>query len=204
MTGKIFLTALGFYNPKVKEKFETLVGEKKDKNVAIITTAATDKENNKYAKIDKDTFSAMGFNSVDFVDLETEPKKDLSKYDVMHVLGGNSFKLLKFAKEAEFNKSIDQLLSRGGIYIGLSAGSVIMSPSIQLAQEFEPERNTEIGLTDFSGLNITPYTIFPHYTEDLEERIKAFEQKHGVKIYRLRNEDAIIHDAIPTSLELVA
>lgn len=191
MAGNVILTAQGFHSEQVKNKFAELTDDKSNKTVAFIVTAAKDKENNKFNIRDKDTLLEMGFKSVDFIDLETDPTTALSSYDVIYVCGGNTFRLLKFAKEADLKSTINALLSRGGTYLGISSGSLILGPSVILATEVTPDDN-EVGLTDLTGLEIVPYTIYPHYSPEVEEDLVTFEKKHGVKVQRLTNEQAII------------
>lgn len=202
MVGKIILTAQGFFNEKVKDKFLELVGDPNGKRIAMIVTASRDKENNKFNVRDKDTLGSLGFK-VDFVDLETEPNKDLSGYDVFFVCGGNTFKLLKYAKEANLKKSIEELLERGGVYFGISCGSLIVGPSVNLAAEVTPDTN-DVALDDFSGLNLIPLIIYPHYVPEVESDIVKFENKYNVKVQRLTNEEALVLSADTMTPEKVS
>jgi len=190
MNGAMFLTASGFSNPKIMERLVSEAGSIEDKKVAIITTAAEDKEKNKYTVQAKNQFLDAGFKMVDFIDLEGE-EKDLDNYSIIYVTGGNTFKLLKFAKERDFGKTVDQLLSRGGIYIGVSAGSIIMCPTIDLANEVEPDPN-DVGLKDLSAFKFVDFDIFPHYEDNIEDELVQYEQKHKNEVKRLRNGEAII------------
>lgn len=203
MGGKLILTAQGFYSEAVKNKFSELTGEKTNKKVAFIVTAAKDKENNKFNIRDKDTLISMGFKAVDFIDLETHPNRDLDGYDVIYVCGGNSFKLLKFAKESRLNESIIKLIKRGGVYFGISSGSLILGPSIILANEVTPDENL-VDLKDLSGLEIVPFTIYPHYSEEVEKDLATFEERHGIIVHRLTNNQALICDSEISSPELIA
>lgn len=202
MSGKIILTAQGFFSETVKNKFNVLTGDKTNKTIAFIVTAAKDKENNKFNLRDKDILLGMGFKSVDFIDLETTPDVNLSTYDVIYVCGGNSFKLLKFAKEANLKDSISSLLKRDGLYFGISSGSLILGPSIILANEVTPDQN-DVGLIDLSGLEVVPYTIYPHYSAEVEEDLLSFEKRHGVKVQRLTNNQAIISTVGDLELEMI-
>lgn len=189
--GFIFLTSTGLSSELVTKKFKSLFSDYKNHAVAIITTAAEEKENNKYAQLAKKQFSEMGFLRIDFIDLETEPDKDFAEYDIIYVCGGNTFKLLKFAREANFKASIESLLKRNGIYIGVSAGSIIVGPSIEIAEEVSPDKN-EVDLADFTGFGITNLIILPHYSPEIEEETKAYEAKHGVIVERLSNSQAVL------------
>lgn len=190
-SGIIFLTSTGLSSKNVYDKFKEIVDSKGFKKAVIITTASSDKENNQYSQLALSQLKSIGFNVVDFYDFENDGLKALSEYDVIYVCGGNTFKLMKFAKDMNFDKEIELLLKRGGAYIGVSAGSLIVGPSIQIANEIHPDVN-EIGLTDFKGFNIIDLIIFPHYSSEFEEEIRLFEIKNDIKVERLTNSQAIL------------
>jgi len=189
--GFLLLTSTGLTSPNIYEKFRGLVSDPQKQSVAIITTAAEGKENNKYSQLAKKQFESLGFVSVDFIDLEMQPEKDLSPYEIIYVCGGNTFKLLKFAREANFKLSTEKLLERNGIYIGVSAGSIIVGPSIEITGEVAADKN-EIGLEDLTGFGITNLIVLPHYSLEVEEETKDFEEKHGVTVERLSNSQAVL------------
>ncbi|MBI4120452.1 MAG: Type 1 glutamine amidotransferase-like domain-containing protein, partial [Parcubacteria group bacterium] len=169
-SGIIFLTSTGISSKNVYDRFKKIIDSKSSKRAVIITTASSGKENNQYSQSALSQLKSVGFNVIDFYDFENDGLKDLSQYDVVYVCGGNTFKLMKFAREMNFDKEIESLLKRDGIYIGVSAGSLIVGPSIQIANEVDPDVN-EIGLTDFNGFNITDLIFFPLYSYECEEVI---------------------------------
>lgn len=189
--GTLLLTSTGLSSPNVLNKFLEIIDGTKNKQVAIVTTAAEGKETNKYSQLANKQFVGLGFSSVDFVDLETDPAKDLSLYDIVYVCGGNTFKLLKFARAANFKNSVESLLKKGGVYIGVSAGSIIIGPSVKIANEVQPDPNT-VGLSDFTGFGIINITVMPHYSPEIEEQVKIFENKHNIIIDRIDNSQAIL------------
>lgn len=189
--GKLLLTSTGLTSENVSLKFKSLISNPENTSVAIVTTAAEGKSENKYSQLAKEQFERFGFVAVDFVDLETEPQKDFSSYGVIYVCGGNTFKLLKFAREANFKTAIENLLERDGVYIGVSAGSIIVGPSIAIAGEVAADSN-DIGLENLTGFGITDLIILPHYSPEIEEEIIAFENKYSVKVERLNNSQAIL------------
>lgn len=200
--GKVILTSQGFSGENVKNKVISILNQLESKKVAIVTTAAKDKENNKFNQLDKQIFLDFGCDTVDFVDLEINPEADFLKYDIIYVCGGNTFKLLKYARLAHFENSITSLMQRGGVYIGVSCGSIIIGPSVLIANTINPDPNI-VGITDFSGLNIIPYIIYPHYSLSDEDKVKKFEAKHGIVINRLADKQAIICDLITTYFEKI-
>jgi dipeptidase E len=199
--GKIFLTSTGFSSNTISQKFTNLCESPSTSAVVIVTTAAEGKEENKYSQLAKKQFESMGFVSVDFIDLETQPESDLSSYAVVYVCGGNTFKLLKFAQESNFKLSIEHLLERNGVYIGVSAGSIIVGPSIQIAGEVAGDEN-EIGLENLTGFGITDLIILPHYSPEIEQEVKFFEEKYNVIVERINNSQAVfIEDEKKTIIE---
>ena len=192
-TGIIFLTSTGFSSPVVYDKFKEITELEGFEKAVIITTASSEKENNQYSQLALSQLKSAGFITADFYDFENDRLKDLSKYDVIYVCGGNTFKLMKFAREMNFDKEIELLLKRGGAYIGVSAGSLIIGSSIKIASEIHPDIN-EVGLTDFKGFNIIDLIIFPHYSYEFEEEIKLFEIKNNITVERLTNSQAILFE----------
>ncbi len=190
-TGKLLLTSTGLTSENIAKRFQSFFPDPGSEAIAIVTTAAEGKEQNAYSQLAKKQLKEMGFTKIDFVDLETDPTTDFSSYGVIYVCGGNTFKLLKFAREANFQSSIDNLLKRNGVYVGVSAGSIIVGPSTNIANEVEPDPN-DIGLKDLSGFNITNLIILPHYSLEIEEETKTFENKYGVIVERLNNSQAVL------------
>lgn len=191
ISGRILLTSTGLSCKTVVDSLESIFTEKAKDPVAIITTAAEDKELNKYSVLAKEQFKDLGFRNIDFVDLELEDGKDLSQYGIIYVCGGNTFKLLKFAKKANLGSSIRELLNRGGTYIGVSAGSIILGPSIEIAGEVNPDQN-EVALEDLAGFGITDLIVLPHYSSELEQDVDRFEKRYSVKVERITNSQAIL------------
>lgn len=190
-TGTIFITSAGLSSKNVYNKFKEIADSKNFKKAVIITTASFDKENNEYSQLALSQLKSIGFNLIDFYDFENDGLKDFSVYDIIYVCGGNTFKLMKFAREMNFDKEIILLLKRSGIYIGVSAGSLIIGPSIKIVGEINPDKN-EVGLTDFEGFNIVDFVVFPHYSSDIEEEIRAFETKNNIHVERINNSQAIL------------
>jgi dipeptidase E len=189
--GTMLLTSIGLSADSVVQKIKELVPDPENRAVAIVTTAAEGKDENKYSRLAKAQFDGLGFSRVVFVDLETERREDFSNYDVIYVCGGNTFKLLKFAREANFKVSVEGLLARGGVYVGVSAGSILVGPSIEIAGTVAGDVNG-VGLNDLTGLGLTDLVILPHYSPEVEDGVAAFEEEHGVKVERISNSQAVL------------
>jgi dipeptidase E len=190
-SGIILLTSTGLSVSSIYDKFKAIADYNKFTKAVIITTAAEDKENNQYSKLALSQIKSAGLTVVDFYDFEKDGYKDLSKYDIIYVCGGNTFKLMKFARTNDFDKEINKLLRRGGFYIGVSAGSIILGPSIKIANEINPDENNGI-INDFSGFNVLDFIVFTHYSNEFESDIKKFEHQNHVAVNRISNYQAIL------------
>jgi len=189
--GTIILTSTGLSAEPVKRASEKFFDSLPNKSVAIVTTAAKGKENNKHSKLAETQFRELGFSTMDFIDIENDPRVDFSKYNVIYVCGGNTFKLLKYAREAHFKDTIVKLLERGGTYIGVSAGAIILAPTIQIAASVDPEPN-EVGITNLEGLGLIDFEIHPHYDPSLDTELAAYQKTTANKVVRISNSQAVI------------
>lgn len=110
---KLLLTSNGFYTDAIKNQFLILIdGEVNEMKVAIITTASPHKENNRYAQKAKEDFREMGFQSIDFIDLEFDNPESLTEKDVIYINCGNPFNLLFHTKQSGADKILRQLVSK--------------------------------------------------------------------------------------------
>jgi dipeptidase E len=56
-----------------------------------------------------------------------------SDFDVVYVCGGNTFDILNSLREKKLDLLIEKVLLNNGVYVGVSAGSIIVGPSIKIA-----------------------------------------------------------------------
>ncbi len=174
-----------------------LSDDPKNLTVAFIKTAA-----DPYGDIpmpwmedDVNKFKSMGF-PVTFYDIKNKNietlRQDLSEFKVIFVAGGNTYYLLDHIKKSGFDIVIKELLTQSVIYIGASAGSSVMGPTLDHLTTIEhPEIVPE--LTDYTALNIVPYLIVPHYkTDKYAERHTNLKEQWGDKLTFLTDNQAIV------------
>src|SRR3989338_6238623 len=122
---------------------------------------------------------------------EQELKSLLTKKDIIYVQGGNTFWLLKHVRSSGFDKIIKELLDQGVIYIGVSAGSYIACPTIEMSL-WKKEQPEVFGLTDFTGMTLVPFLMSVHYKPEYAEILKPhiIKSKYPVKV--LTDQQAIL------------
>lgn len=190
--GIIFLTSTGLTNERIRNEFLQRVGSERNRSVGIITTAASLKSENKYAKLAMEQFKEMEFSSVQFFDFETDPIHLLDSYSILYVCGGNTFYLLYQIKKYHAEESLRAFIQKEDVfYIGVSAGSMILGPTIRLAGLIDPDPN-DIHLTDFTGLQIVDFEIQPHYEPEHEQELLSYEKEHSCRVVRLNDNQALI------------
>ena len=197
------LVSSGFSNPAMLKLVGQLVKQKGYRRASILTTAHPKKETAPYAQVTKEQLEALTL-SVAFVDLERGELPDKAT-DVLYVCGGNTFRLLKALQQTQnaFHAFLETLFAREGLYIGSSAGAVIVSPSIHSAEEIHPDRNT-VGVKEYTSLGYIEKHIIPHYRESLDPEIATFMKRHNLSkddLLCLRDGEGVyVHNGVHTHI----
>lgn len=156
-----------------------------DVNVGFIITASKQEQDISYVKQDIAEMNELGFN-VEEIDIEGKNEFQLIQLlkvkDIIFVAGENTFYLLNAMKKCNFDKVLKKLLKQGIVYIGSSAGSIVIGKTIQTAGWYGDENIVKT--KDLKGLNILPFDIFVHYEPKYAEIIK---QKMPDSRKRLKN-----------------
>lgn len=188
----LLLTSAGM---NVKEEILKLLPRPANQiKLAHITTASKAEDDISYVKKDSQIMADVGFH-VQEIDIEGKNENELRRLlgdkDIIYVQGGNTFYLLKCVRESGFDKVVKELIQKGVIYIGVSAGSCIACPTIEMAYWKHPDRNT-FGLTDLRALNLVPFLLSVHFKPEYAPILKReiSTSKYPVKI--LTDEQAIL------------
>lgn len=89
-----------------------------------------------------------------------DPEKAIRQASCLVVGGGNTFHLLRHMQTLHLVDAVRERVMGGTPYIGWSAGSNLACPTIKTTNDMpivEPH--------SFDGLNLVPFQINPHYTE---------------------------------------
>lgn len=115
---------------------------------------------------------------------------ELKNIDIIWFAGGVPGYLMYWIRRCEIDKNIKNILNRGTIFVGSSAGAMITGQSLEIS-EFGFEDN-EIGAKDIKPLGLVDFDMYPHYDEKDYDQIKS--QYTGKKLYLLKNGEQIIVD----------
>ncbi len=123
-----------------------------------------------------------------------EIKDFINPFDVIFVCGGNTFYLLEKTIESGFDKVLDEVLDEK-IYIGHSAGSVLLGNSVALKSN-PPKTN----LKNFDRLKQVNFTIVPHWGRESarEAKMALFEKMYdlGDNVLLLKDTSYIFTDGL--------
>lgn len=148
-----------------------------------------------YLKRARERFTNSG---VEFEDLDLDGKtegdlrKILDKFDGVFVTGGSTFYLLKSIRESGFDKVLKELLPKGFIYIGASAGSYVTCPTIEMAFWKHQDKYYHYELEDFTGMNLVPFLISVHYEQKYELILKEKIPQASCPVKVISDEQAIL------------
>lgn len=165
-----------------------------DCKIAYIITASKKVSDSSYINEQRQKMKELNFNytEIDIDDKnEKELKKILKSYEIIFMEGGNTFYLLKSIRESGFENVINDLLNKGAVYIGSSAGSYVACPSIIMAT-FSERPKDRCGVTDFTALNLVPFLISAHYTPDKLPNLKEKSKILNLPLHILNDQQAII------------
>ena len=91
----------------------------------------------------------------------------LAPYDLVWVMGGNSFVLRRAMKQSGFDRIIRDMLDADAIaYGGYAAGAVVAGPTLRGLELMDDPFELPEGYDEpliWSGLGLTPFAIVPHY-----------------------------------------
>lgn len=169
----------------------------KNIKVAFITTAADLYTDKWFVDKDRDAFIRRGFKVTD-VDIKHKNERELfdmlSKYDLVVVAGGYVFYMLEKSLESGFDKVLNKLLAKGTVYVGGSAGAVLVGPSLLPVESLDDPSKAPL-LKSFDGLGLVNFVVIPHsgeekYKERYDKILEKF--KHfKYKIIPITNKQAV-------------
>jgi dipeptidase E len=193
---KLLLTSAGWWkDPEIGREFLKLVGKKPaDIRIFLVVTPTKYLKRNKYILRQFRQFKGVKIpaRNVTFFQLDRKAKPvDLKNIDVVFVFGGNTFDYLYRIRKTGLDKLIKSFVKRGGVYLGLSAGSYVACPTIESASWKHADRNIR-GLKDLRGLNFVPFLVTAHFEEELRPVIKKAAEKSRHETIALTDKQAVL------------
>ena len=167
------------------------------KKILFIPTATNVDEYKKYIHLTQRVFEDFGYEVENFdvsIFSEKIAKEKLSQAKTVFISGGNTFYLLQELKRKNLTSYLKERIENGLIYIGESAGSVIVASDIEYASIVD-DKTLATELDDYAGLNLVDFYIVPHFEEEpfvesSRKTVELYKDKLDLKL--INNKEAIL------------
>ena len=200
---KLVLTSGGISNKSIENELRNIIGKDfKDLKLLFCTTASNYEggDMNEWLIEDLITLRNLGF-IIDVCDINGASKENLlSRFkwaDVFYFEGGNTQWLSKCIKTTGLENHLRELLE-ARVWIGASAGSIVLCPTIYNSSQDLFDEYIEYGPKE--GLGFVDFQFVPHLNneyfpkirkENLVNSSKNLEKIDGKKLYALDDNSAI-------------
>lgn len=192
------LSATNSPNKDLKIKLASEI-KKRGRKIAYISSAPQDKQKIRFFETVKEYQDIDPLIILKYFDLgEKFTDKDLLNildFKIIYLSGGNTFGLLNYINKRNFGKILKTHLSNNGLLIGASAGSIVLTPNINVCNLPEIDENL-VNIKDLTALNLVNFEFYPHFAGNKEylEEIKKYSKTINNPVYVCSDEDGIFVD----------
>jgi dipeptidase E len=200
---KLLLTSGGLTNKSIAEALFDLVGKKPEETSLVFVPTASNVEGGDKGWVIDDlvNIQKQNFKQIEIADISAVPKEiwlpKFEEADVLFFEGGNTYHLMREMNRTGLSEILPELL-KTKVYVGLSAGSMVACPDLQLktsqivyGEDLEETENMEaLGLVNFY---VTPHLNSPYFknirkdNEDIKKALEGVSQK----VYILDDNSAV-------------
>ena len=167
------------------------------KTVAFIPTASIHEAYTQYVEE-----ARVAFDSLELIVKELEitrcSKNEiedvLTSCDCIYVSGGNTFFLLQELRRTGVDRYIIEQVEQGKLYVGESAGAMILAPNIEYAKDMDDHLALTPGFTDFGGLGIVSFYPVVHFDSFPFEKAaqEVVNKNNHLPLKIITNQQAIV------------
>jgi dipeptidase E len=172
---------------------QDIVPYTKGLKVLWVITAAKGKSNISYLDWDLQFLLEAGCEPTIYdISGKTEDQilRDIQNIDLIFVEGGNVFYLLSEVKRSGFDKILTDWIKTKP-YVGVSAGSYIMQPSIEIATWYHPKEEWEF-LNNFNAINAIECYFLVHSQKKDTSKITERAKQEGKEVVLVNDGEALL------------
>lgn len=191
---KLLLTSSGLSKREIGQALYDMVGKPASEcRVGFIPTAANVEPHIKGWLIGQlNQLQRYGFYQIDIVDVSADGvdwRTRLESCDMLWLSGGNTFHLLEQVRKTGFDVWLKENIE-SKVYVGGSASSILMTPTIAVAG-LEPGDENTVGLTDLTGLHYVDFEIEPHCDQARMNEVAEYAKTTENPVYAIDDLTAI-------------
>lgn len=199
---KLLLTSGGVTNDSIRRSLVTLLGKPIDEATALCIPTAAYAGGNflSAANLIRGTalspLAELGWKSIGLLELTALPSLDrevwvkaVSSADALLVGGGDPIYLANWMQESGLRELFDSLPAM--VYVGVSAGSMVMGPRIGedfVGHQPRPHGDVTLGVTDFA---IFPHLDHPRFPDNNLATARAWWRGLDCSAYVLDDQSAV-------------
>ena len=193
MEKKLFLTSTGFLNKEISDLFLKELDKEPSQSRIFMVTSARTKEEEYYIEESRKELVGLGFKDIFIYNLDKKVSiNEVKDCDVIYICGGNTYYIMKKFRETGLDKIVVELVNQGVIYIGVSAGSIMAGPNIEISGWGIDGDDNDVNLKDLTGFNFTNISIFPHFEEDKHKlEVEEFKKKVNYPVIELTDNQVV-------------
>ncbi len=190
---KLLLTSSGLSKRAIGEKLQQMVLPKQPSEckVVFVPTAGNVEPYSKDWLIGQFLqLQRYGFYQIDIVDIAADGvdwKARMADADVLWLSGGNTFYLLEQVRKTGFDQWLKEH-GAGKVYVGGSASTILMTPTIKLADGVDENFNN---LSDLTGLGYVDFEINVHCDMAAMQATAEYAKTSEHNVYALDDLSAI-------------
>lgn len=165
-----------FLTSSFADSYQQLPESLTGKNIAFFDTASLVEEHTEFKDEALTILSDLG-GIVTIINLQTDSfKEEIATADIIFVAGGNTFYLLQELRRSGADELILEHINQGKLYIGESAGSIIMGPDIEYIKYMDEPEKAPL-LENTTGLHVIDVYPLPHVeNEYLDDAVKKIAE----------------------------
>ncbi|KGP85525.1 MULTISPECIES: Type 1 glutamine amidotransferase-like domain-containing protein [unclassified Paenibacillus] len=145
-------------------------------------------------------YNQLGIKSIDYYDLDLEYEENrfntIFENDAIHLSGGNTFFFLSLLQKRTAMGLLRSYVNKGGILIGVSAGSILTTPTIEMAGYGKDADENHVGLMDKQALALVDFEFSPHWdgSEETLDSLRDYVLTNSTTIYACEDGAGIVVD----------
>ena len=187
----LLLTSDGLSDNEIKECFLEEIKKLDNKKIAVLYTVKNPGDEQWLAYREQE----LDLLNLTYHFINISENRDLSEvllnYGIIYICGGNTFYILDRIRKTGVDKFLLESINRNLLYVGLSAGSIIMCPDIEVAGIGPDGDDNDICLSDLKGFNIVPFSIYPHYKDEDKLFVEKFFNDNNKPVIAINDNQAI-------------
>ncbi|WP_405158848.1 Type 1 glutamine amidotransferase-like domain-containing protein [Paenibacillus sp. FSL H8-0283] len=198
MTTLVLLSDLAFdSNDKLDQRIRSLF-DSEQPSIGYIPSSSDPER--KYFEHTRSYYNQIGIDNIQYYDIDLEYEEStfgsIIECDAIHLSGGNTFYFLSLLQKRNVVGLLRSYVKSGGILIGVSAGSILTTPTIEIAGYGEDADENKVGLNDMKALGLVNFEFAPHWdgSEDTLNSLREYTRVNRTTVYVCQDGSGVVID----------